>query len=139
MDQFEYARIKYQPQSIKYLFIAETPPKTNSDRFFYFENVTERDSLFIETMKVLYPHLTNNIDVKYIRQMKSKLLLKFKSDGFYLIDSLNEPFEQKYSTSQKIKLITLGQATLLNKIKKLCNKETKVILITAPKGYYINE
>jgi phage terminase large subunit-like protein len=108
MDRFEYVRIKYQPQSIKYLFIAETPPKTNSDRFFYFENVTERDSLFIETMKILYPHLINDIDVKDIRQMKSKLLLKFKSEGFYLIDSLNEPFEQKYSTSQKIRLITLG-------------------------------
>ncbi len=112
MNRFEHARINYQPQSIKYLFIAETPPKTNSDRFFYFENVTERDSLFIETMKVLYPNLTKDIDVKDIRQMKSNLLSKFQSDGFYLIDSLNEPFEEKYSTSQKIRLITSGHAML---------------------------
>jgi hypothetical protein len=52
---FEIARRKYKPQSIKFLFVAEAPPKKESGRFFYFENVSDKDSLFLEMMKVLYP------------------------------------------------------------------------------------
>ena len=70
MDKFEAARTKYKPETIKYLFVAETPPKTNSERFFYFENVMEQDSLFLETMKVLYPDLIENREIKEIRKNK---------------------------------------------------------------------
>lgn len=36
MDKFEIARIKYKPDVIKFLLVAETPPKSDSDRFFLF-------------------------------------------------------------------------------------------------------
>lgn len=132
MNQFEKARLKYKPKQIKYLLIAETPPKSDSDRFFYFENVDRQDSLFLETMKLLYPDQAENINTKTIRENKKYFLEKFKNDGFYLIDSLDTPFDKKYTSTQKVKLIKNRQIELLNKIKILCNQETKVILIAVP-------
>jgi hypothetical protein len=131
MDRFEIARIKYKPDIVRYLLIAETPPKSDSDRFFYFENVSEQDSLFLETMKVLYPIETSQLTTREIRANKSKFLLNFKHDGFYLIDSLEKPFDVKYSPSQKVKLIEKGQNHLLSRINSTIDKNTKVILISA--------
>jgi len=132
MNRYEKARFKYKPKLIKYLLVVETPPKSDSDRFFYFKSVDKQDSLFIETMKLIYPKQTENVNTKTIRKNKKSFLEKFKSDGFYLIDSLNTPFDEKYSSSQKVKLIKNGQIELLDKIKTLCNQETKVILIASP-------
>lgn len=128
---FEILRKKYKPEKIQYLLIAETPPKSNSERFFYMENVTSHDSLFLETVKVLYPQLLVNKTVKEIRNLKSVLLSKLQKDGFYLIDSLEEPFEEMYSSKKKISLIKKGQQELLTKIKALSNENTKVILISS--------
>jgi len=97
MNQFEKARQKFKPNKIKYLLIAETPPKSGSDRFFYFENVEKQDSLFLETMKLLYPRETELLKPKEIRKRKKEFLEKFKNDGFYLIDSLDQPFDNSRS------------------------------------------
>ncbi|MES2681331.1 MAG: hypothetical protein V4635_15660 [Bacteroidota bacterium] len=131
MEKFEIERQKYKPATIEYLLVAETPPKITSDRFFYFENVEKQDSLFLETMKCLYPSDTGKVNIKTIRANKKLFLDKFKNDGFYLIDSLEKPFESKYSSSQKIRLIIMGQNDLLMRIQNLCNSNTKIILIAA--------
>jgi hypothetical protein len=94
MNRFENARLKYKPKEIKYLLVAETPPKTDSDRFFYFEKVDKQDSLFLETMKILYPNETQFAETKTIRKREKEFLEKFMDDGFYLIDSLDKPFEK---------------------------------------------
>lgn len=132
MNKFEKARLKYKPEKIKYLLVAETPPKSDSNRFFYFENVDKQDSLFLETMKLLYPNDTEFVETKKIRERKKEFLIKFLKDGFYLIDSLDKPFEKKYSTTQKIKLIRNGQNQLIEKIQNLLSEKTKVILIASP-------
>lgn len=36
MNEIEKARQKYKPKSIRYLIIAETPPKSGSERVFLF-------------------------------------------------------------------------------------------------------
>jgi hypothetical protein len=132
MSRFEIARQKYKPNTIKYLLVAETPPKSDSNRFFYFEKVDKQDSLFLETMKVLYPVDTQFVETKEIRRRKSEFLNKFKEDGFYLVDSLDKPFEKRYSTTEKIGLIKAGQNRLLEKIRNLLSENTKVILIASP-------
>ncbi len=129
---FEKARRKYRPDPIKYLLVAETPPRSDSKRFFYFENVEEQDSLFLETMKCLYPNETRNVETRTIRANKSYFLQKFQNDGFYLIDSLDAPFEEQLSSKKKEALLRAGQKELLTKIKSLCSKKTKIILIAAP-------
>jgi hypothetical protein len=49
------------------------------------------------------------------------------NDGFYLVDSLDRPFESKYTGKQKEALLKEGQAELLNKIKRLLSDDAKVI------------
>lgn len=132
MNEFDRTREKYKPTTIKYLLVAETPPKQDSNRFFYFEHVPKQDSLFLETMKLLYPEQTSGVKTKDIRRNKETFLRRFQSDGFFLIDSLDEPFENRYSTNQKIRLLKAGQNQLLNKILSLKSDETKVILIASP-------
>lgn len=131
MDKIETARLKYKPDRIRCLFIAEAPPKQGSERFFYFENVRTQDTLFLELMKYLYPNSTRGVKAKVIRDRKEDLLTHFKEDGFYLIDSLDIPFDKKYSNSQKIKLLKENQAGLLEKVKSLIREDTRVILISA--------
>lgn len=131
MDDFNKARVKYKPEIIKYLLVAETPPKSDSNRFFYYENVYRQDSLFIETIKVLYPNEIYNLTIKEVRNRKKYFLEKFKKDGFYLIDSIDEPFEKKYSSRQKIELIKGEQKKILAKINSLVTINTRVILIAA--------
>lgn len=52
---FESAREKYRPKKARFLLIAEAPPKASTGRFFYFEDVSRGDGLFLETMKMLCP------------------------------------------------------------------------------------
>lgn len=131
MNNFETERKKYKPEEIKILLVAESPPKSDSKRFFYFENVEIQDSLFLETMKLLYPRETEGVEPRLIRKNKKTFLEKFKNDGFYLIDSLDKSFEKKYSSSKKMELIRKGQSILLNKINELVSHNTKVILISS--------
>ena len=135
MDIFESARRKYLPKPIKYLLITEAPPKIGSDRFFYFENVRNYDSLFLEIINVLYPEDTNRLDIYTIRSLKKVFLDKFKSDGFYLIDSLENPFETKVSEKIKIKTINNGIPKLITHIESLINETTKIILISSTVYY----
>ena len=82
-------------------------------------------------MKLLYPNETEFVETKKIRREKKKFLSKFCSDGFFLIDSLEEPFEERYSTNKKVRLLKQGQNKLLVKIKNLLEENTKVILIAS--------
>jgi hypothetical protein len=51
MNRFDKARQKYKPEHIKLLFIAEAPPKLESERFFYYENVGEASTSEIAKKK----------------------------------------------------------------------------------------
>lgn len=129
MSKISDARKKYKPNEIKILFVAEAPPKESSDRFFYFEEVKEGDSLFIETMKVLYPN--DFTTTKIVRLQKKKFLEKFKNDGYYLIDSTDTPMEQNTQSYKKRK-IREALPNLRTKIRELANAETKIVLISNP-------
>ena len=59
INNIRQARKKYMPLRIKTLFIAEKPPQS-PDRFFYYEDVKQHDSLFIYLIKELYH---DNIDL----------------------------------------------------------------------------
>jgi hypothetical protein len=131
MNRFEAAREKYQPSEIKYLLIAETPPKSNSNRFFYFERVDKYDTLFIQIMKCLYPAFTEKMSTSEIRTNKKRFLKKFMGDGFYLIDSLDDPFEDELRHSAKVRLIKAGQNNLIEKIRHISSPSTKIMLIAA--------
>ena len=127
MNKFSQSRAKYKPKIINYLLTAEAPPMESSGRFFYYENMSKGDSLFLEIMKVLY--FGDNPNLSYIRQNKNKILKQFQKDGFYLEDSVEFPIEG--TSRQKIKQIKEQLPHLKNKINKLAKENTKIILISA--------
>ena len=84
------ARQKYKPEKVKLLFIAEAPP-ASLDRFFYYEDVKEKDFLFVELSKVLCK--TDNVHL--IRANKAKILQGIKDSGIYLMDLSDTPLTEK--------------------------------------------
>lgn len=127
MNNFSKARRKYRPDRINLLFIAEAPPSTTSNRFFYFGSVRTGDSLFLEIMKVLYKDDFQSI--KELRKRKPEFLKRFKEDGFYLIDACDEPMNDN-NAHAKIKRCREALPFLIKKLKKLATKETSIILIS---------
>ena len=117
--QIDQAREKYIPDEIKYILVAEAPPES-LDRFFYSSKVKRSDWLFLGIMQALYPLQKNEYIVrKRDPELKEKLLLHFKEDGFYLIDLLDYPLS--YYTGN------LSETTpeLIKKVKNLQMKELK--------------
>jgi len=123
--QIEQARTIYKPDDIKYILIAEAPPES-LERFFYFIDVKTSDWLFLGVMQALYlSQKEEYILHKRDSELKEKLLLKFKEDGFYLIDLLDYPLS--YYSENLSGTIT----ELINKVKLLANESTQIILIKA--------
>ncbi len=129
ITDLESARRKYKPDKIKYILIAEAPPREGSGRFFYFESVPTGDSLFLETMKVLYPN--DYSDAKSVRLRKREFLHRFKRDGFYLIDSTDSPMEDP-RPSRKRQQVRRSLPSLVEKLAELISEDTKIILISKP-------
>jgi hypothetical protein len=132
--KFDIARSKYKPATIKVLLLAEAPPGVISNRFFYFENVDRGDTLFLETMKALYPDfcLEHGIpNTKKIRTNKSYLLNRFKNDGYYLEDSCSYPLPKGISSSQKVSIIKKELPNLLTHLSILITATNPIILISS--------
>jgi hypothetical protein len=123
--QIEQAREKYKPDEIKYILVAEAPPES-LDRFFYFLNVRSSDWLFLGVMQALYSQQKDEYLIrKRDSALKEKLLLRFKEDGFYLVDLLDYPLS--YYTGN----LSETTAELIKKVKHLANERTQIILIKA--------
>ena len=121
------AREKYRPANIKLLFIAESPPE-DVKRFFYYEDVPEQDSLFIQMMRVIYD-LSDS--AKVIRANKKSLLDQFCADGFFLEDALDEPIGVK-ATEAKIRVIKKHRSAFMSKLAQTVDKSVPIILISRP-------
>lgn len=124
-DIYAKARNKYRPAHITTLLIAEAPP-CNLERYFYFEDVKKQDSLFLEIMGVLYPDKKQ----RYLKsgrptEGKMELLEMFKYDGYMLLDLYEIP-NDVFSASN-----AACAETLLNRLEKLINRSTPIILIKA--------
>jgi len=128
MNQVEEAREKYRPEHIKLMFIAEAPPCSN-DRFFYFENVSKGDSLFLHIIRAVFPDL-EDWETKQIRAKKEDLLYRFMDSGYFLEDSVRASFPKGTTSKNKERLMTGEQADLLSKLKKY-KKNTKFVLLSA--------
>ena len=89
--QISITRNNYKPEKVNCIFVAEAPPDS-VERFFYYEDVKEKDYLFLGIMEVLYPKLKENyITQQRPTELKRSILQKFKNDGFYLMDLLDVP------------------------------------------------
>lgn len=124
--KIDNARLKYKPESVKTLLVAEAPPDS-LERFFYYENVRERDYLFLGVTEALYP----NLKAEFIAsgrtpEKKSDILNKLKKDGYYLIDLSDTPI-----TMLKSVKVETFVPNLIEKVKKIADINTNIILIKA--------
>ncbi len=140
--RFAEASSQYRPAPIRLLFIAEAPPAFRVNRFFYFSDLRNGDTLFLEMMKVLYPLLVrysegkaigSSFEARNIRLQKAALLERFREDGFYLIDASEEPMPDDVDTATKIRIIQKAFPALRRKVRRLLrNENAPIILIGSP-------
>lgn len=132
MSSYDEIRETYKPKHIKALLIAESgPPAANiqSSRHFYrSDQIRKDDRLFTNTMRALYPTLADTTEAE-LEQDKEKLLHQFQADGWYMIEAL--PMSQKHEVTKKQRQVLIAEhlPQLIDRIKKLADKDTKLILI----------
>jgi|SRR5688572_3334420 len=116
LENRRLAAKKYQPEKIKLLLIAEAPPRSE-DRYFYFENVSEQDSLFRYVVRCV-------LNVEPIRERKAEQLEALKNAGVFLIDSVTTPLQ----SGEKLR-DSINTASLVSRCQDLNSKA--IILIKA--------
>src|SRR6202167_5708208 len=135
---FTKATIRYKPATIRVLFIAEAPPAFRFNRLFYFEDLTDGDTLFLEMMKTLYGSavgftengFSSGSSAEGIRSRKSELLARFMHEGYFLIDASEEPMPDRASSSQKPALLRASMPRLIVRLKEFAiDKNTPIVLI----------
>ena len=142
LPAFEAVRNNYHPDLIRLLFIAEAPPANGANRFFYFVPIDRGDTLFLEMVKVLYPKEARfnesvesrklKFSARWVRDRKAQFLAKFKQDGFYLIDAVDEPMPRGATRKMKEERIRSSLPGLKDKLKALCDdRDVPVVLLGA--------
>lgn len=104
---------KYQPDHIKLLLVAEAPPAA-LDRYFYFEDVPQQDSLFRYVARAI-------LNTQPTRDNKTELLARLRDKGVFLIDLKRDPVDGKS--------LAMEVPKLLRRIRKL--DPQKIIVIKA--------
>eukprot|EP01112_Ceratiomyxa_fruticulosa_P009125 TRINITY_DN237_c0_g1_i5.p1 TRINITY_DN237_c0_g1~~TRINITY_DN237_c0_g1_i5.p1 ORF type:complete len:170 (+),score=34.57 TRINITY_DN237_c0_g1_i5:197-706(+) len=82
------AALKYKPDEIRLLLVAEAPPSAD-DRYFYFEDVPTQDALFRYVTKILFslPPSRSREKIPHLKMLKD--------NGVFLIDVQETPIEGK--------------------------------------------
>jgi hypothetical protein len=137
-ERFAEAARRYLPKQLRVLFVAEAPPAFKVNRLFYFSELTNGDTLFLEMMKVLYPREVGYIQgnflpgasVKQMRQQKPELLRKFQNDGYYLMDAYEQPMPDGADTAAKTRLMRSTLPVLLTRVRQLVGQnDVPIVLI----------
>ena len=137
-ERFAEAARRYLPKQLRVLFIAEAPPAFKVNRLFYFSELTDGDTLFLEMMKVLYPDEVGYIQgkfrpgasVKQLRQRKPELLRKFQNDGYHLIDAYEQPMPDDAGTAVKTRLMRSTLPAFVTRVRELVGQnEVPIVLI----------
>jgi hypothetical protein len=121
--RYRKARNKYKPRQVKTVFIAEGPPNS-LERHFYFEEVKQHDSLFLEIMGVLYPEQKQRyLSSRRDTLIKTELLESFQEDGYWLLHLSEIPCGLNNAPLQTL------VPSLLLRLEKEINKDVPIILI----------
>ena len=122
-DEIKRARKAYIPSEVKCILIAESPP-SDPERFFYYPDVKEHDHLFLAVMKALYyEDYQKYMSSGRATNFKVKLLKRFQSDGFYLLDL--------FKSSSDISKVHKNQAVggMIKSLRAVAVQDTPIILI----------
>lgn len=129
---YDDVRRQYRPSTIRILLIAESPPPTpeiqSSRQFYYTDRIRKDDRLFTNTIRALYPE-TTDLKEEELETEKEKWLKKFKSDGFYMIEALEESQIHKVTKKQRQERIRESLPRLIERVGELATPSTGIILI----------
>lgn len=129
---YENIRHQYRPENIKVLFIAESPPPAasvpSSRHFYRAEKPRNDDRLFTNTVKALYPE-TASLTEKELEAYKKIWLQKFSHDGYFMIEALESSLPHEITKKERQALIRNALPRLLERVDKIVDKHTKIILI----------
>jgi hypothetical protein len=133
MDEYEEIRRKYRPEKIAVLLIAESPPppaKIGGSRHFYRtdRNRGSDDRLFLKTVQGKYPDAAAK-SVDELENEKEQWLRRLQADGWYLIEALEESQKHQVKKPERQKKIKEALPRLIERVKELAGKETKIITI----------
>jgi hypothetical protein len=137
LERFEEAAKRYLPDPLRLLFIAEAPPAFKVDRLFYFTDLRDGDTLFLEMMKVLYPAEVGYSEgafrpgssARQMRHRKPELLRMFQKDGHQLIDAYAKPMPDGATAATKTALMRRTLPALQSKVRRLVGKRSVPIVL----------
>ena len=132
MSSYQDVRYRYKPDHIKFLLIAESPPPApevqSSRQFYYTDRIRKDDRLFTNTIRALYPE-TLEVPEAELEEQKERWLKRFKADGFYMIEALEDSQEHEVTKPQRQERIADALPRLLECVKVLADSNTKLVLI----------
>lgn len=132
MSSYDTTRQKYLPKSLKVLLIAESPPPAadidSSRQFYRTDRIRRDDRLFVNTMRALYTGAAKATEHD-LEEHKEKWLRRFQSDGWYMIEALEESQPHEITKPQRQQLIKQAIPKLIDRIQSLALPDTKIILI----------
>ena len=132
MSSYDKIRQQYRPTHIKALLIAESPPPPanvgGSRHFYRSAPVRKDDRLFINTVRSLYSEATKKTETE-LEQEKEEWLWRFQSDGWYMIESLETSLKHEVSKLERQNLIAKNLPRLVERVARLADRDTKIILI----------
>ena len=132
MSDYDAVRAQYKPQHIRYLLIAESPPPApgiqSSRQFYYVDRIRKDDRLFTNTIKALYPETADTSEAE-LEEHKEQWLRRFQSDGWYMIEALEQSQVHEVTKKQRQQRIAESAPRLIERVKELAEPDTKIILI----------
>lgn len=133
MHSYDETREQYRPKHIKVLMIAESPPPVSADKsssrhFYRSDRVRRDDRLFVNTIKALYKEASEKTEAE-IEPDKEQWLRRFQKDGWYMIEALEHSQVHEVTKQQRQDRIREALPRLLERVKELAGKNTKIILI----------
>lgn len=85
---------KYRPERVRLLLVAHAPP-VQVERYFYFEQVREKDDLFRYVVHGLFGTMPD-------REHKANWLRRLRDAGVFLIDLVEQPVTTAFGRSAKV-------------------------------------
>jgi hypothetical protein len=132
MDSYEKIRRRYKPDRVKVLLIAESPPPKadvqSSRQFYYADRIRKDDRLFTNTIRALYPEALV-VPEPQLEEHKEDWLQRFKQDGFYMIEALEDSQEHEVTKKQRQQRIRDALPRLLTRVGEVADQDTGIILI----------
>lgn len=132
MSDYDKLRQIYKPEHTNVLLIAESPPPAagvaSSRQFYRTDSIYREDRLFTNTMRALYPDAATLPEAD-LKQQKEQWLQRFARDGYYMTEALETSQAHEVTKEKRQELIRAALPRLLERVKKLADPYTRIILI----------